>query len=43
MSLYSLIMIENMGLDLFPKVFGATCLTMGFVFVSTGPLIGKNT
>ena len=42
MGLYSLVVIQYMGLDLFPKVYGATCFIIAFVFISMGPFIGMS-
>ena len=41
MGLYSLIIIEYMGLDLYPKAFGAECFAVGILSLIIGPSLGK--
>ena len=42
MSLYSLVIIEYMGIELFPKLFATTSLLISIVVISAGPLIGNH-
>ena len=41
MSLYSLVMIEYFGIDLFPKAFGASSFSVAMCLITSGPIVGK--